>query len=56
MTDYETLKAKLIEYLLLGSCDGRIERQELRKELANLIDAPYNDSTHSLEKGKNYES
>jgi len=34
---------KLREYLRLGSCDGRVERKELRKELASLIGAEYDE-------------
>lgn len=37
------LKDKVSEYLRLGSCDGRIERKQLRKELASLIGAEYDE-------------
>lgn len=34
---------KLREYLRFGSCDGRVERKALRKELASLIGAEYDE-------------
>lgn len=47
----EQLRAKLKEYLSLGSCDGRIERQPLRKELCELLGLAYDEKTHSIKKG-----
>jgi len=37
------LKDKVREYLRLGSCDGRIERKALRRELAALIGVEYDE-------------
>lgn len=42
-SDLEVLKQKLREYLSRPSNDGRMERAELRKELAMLVDREYND-------------
>jgi hypothetical protein len=41
--ELDRLKQKLREYLRLGSCDGRVERKALRKELASLIRAEYDE-------------
>ena len=41
--ELDMLKQKIREYLRLGSCDGRIERKALRKELAALIGAEYDE-------------
>lgn len=46
--DLETLKKKLKEYLLLGSCDGKMERKQLRRELATLIGASYDDKKDAI--------
>jgi len=40
---YEELKQKLREYLRRPSNDGRSDRAALRKELASLVGAEYND-------------
>ncbi len=48
---YELLKSTIEEYLKYGSCDGRVERGPLRKELANLIGKEYDERNHSI-KGK----
>jgi len=42
-TELDMLKEKLWEYLHFGSCDGRVERKSLRKQLAVLIGAEYDD-------------
>jgi hypothetical protein len=48
-SEYETyarldaLKDKVREYLRFGSCDGRVERKTLRKELAALIGVEYDE-------------
>ena len=41
---------KLKEYLALGSCDGKIERREKRKELAEMIGCKWNDEEQRIEK------
>lgn len=46
----DQLIAKLKEYLSLGSCDGRIERQPLRKELCELLGVEYDEKNHSIAK------
>jgi hypothetical protein len=46
----EKLISKLKEYLSLGSCDGRIERQPLRKELCELLGEEYDEKNHSIKK------
>lgn len=42
------LNEKLREYLRLGSCDGRVERKALRKELAKLIGAVYDEKESKI--------
>ena len=37
------VKHKLREYLRFGSCDGRVERKALRKELAALMGVEYDE-------------
>jgi hypothetical protein len=46
--ELDALKQKLREYLRLGSCDGRIERRPLRKELAALIGAEYDEKESKI--------
>lgn len=46
--ELETLKQKLRAYLRLGSCDGRVERKPLRKELAKLIGAEYDERKDAI--------
>lgn len=47
---YELLKSTLEEYLKYGSCDGKLERRPLRKELADLIGKEYDDRNQSIKK------
>ena len=47
----EKLLNTLKTYLEMPSCDGNKERQNLRKELAILIEKEYNIKTHSIKKG-----
>jgi len=42
------LKELVRQYLKLGSCDGRIERRQLRKELADAIGQEYDESEHKV--------
>jgi hypothetical protein len=49
-SELEILKQKLIEYLSQGSCDGRVIRQDLRKQLCELIGKEYDERNHSLKK------
>ena len=42
------LKEKLREYLRRGSCDGVMERKQLRNELAALIGAEYDNTKHAI--------
>jgi hypothetical protein len=50
--EYNHLKLKLIEYLKYGSCDGRLERRPLRKELAELIGEEYDERNQSIKGNK----
>lgn len=45
---YELLKSTLKEYLTYGSCDGRLERRPLRKELSELIGHEYDERNQSI--------
>ncbi len=42
------MKKTLEKYLRYPSCDGRAERQQLRKELSMLLDYVYDVKTHSI--------
>jgi hypothetical protein len=49
MTDEEfQLRETLKKYLSYGSCDGRVERQPLRKELCKLLAVEYDEREHKL--------
>lgn len=50
---YELLKSTIEEYLKYGSCDGKIERRQLRKDLADLIGAEYDDRNQSIKRNQN---
>lgn len=47
-SDYLDLKITVEKYLSFGSCDGRVERGELREKLAKLINKEYNKHEHKL--------
>lgn len=46
---YFDLKVLVKKYLEHGSCDGRVERKELRKQLAEAIGEPYDEKNHRLQ-------
>lgn len=48
---YQELQELVKKYLEYGSCDGRIERKELRKQLADLIGEAYDEKNFCLTKG-----
>lgn len=46
--ELDNLKNTLREYLKQGSCDGRLERRPLRKQLAELIGEEYDERNQSI--------
>ena len=44
------LETKLIAYLSRPSCDGRIDRGQLRKEISHLLGYQYDDKTGAIVK------
>jgi hypothetical protein len=46
--ELDAIKQTLREYLRLGSCDGRVERKELRKQLAMLLGDEYDENEARL--------
>jgi hypothetical protein len=39
----DNLRKLLREYLSMASCDGKTERKELRKQLANMLNEKYDE-------------
>lgn len=54
--ELENLRALVREYLSYGSCDGKVERKDLRKQLAIMVNCDYDDREAKITKNYAKES